>query len=298
MASPSARAQRRTAALLLAPFFVLFTAVTLAPLLYAGWMSLFTTRTSGLGFGGATNVFAGLDNYVTALSDPAFRDGFLTIAVYVAVYIPVMIGGALALALLLDSALVKARAFFQLALFLPHAVPGLIAALIWVYLYTPGLSPVIELLHSGGLDISFLSADNAVFSTANIAVWEWIGYNMVIFYAALQAVPRETLDAARIDGAGGIRTALSIKVPMIRPAIALAVLFTVIGSVQLFTEPTVIYSASSSIGSSWTPNMYVQTAAFTRNDFGLAAAASLLIALFAAALSFLVTRFSRSRSQP
>ncbi|MFF1353392.1 ABC transporter permease subunit [Streptomyces sp. NPDC058297] len=102
---------------------------------------------------------------------------------------------------------------------------------------------------------------------------------------------------AKIDGAGGIRTALTIKLPMIRPAIALSVLFTVIGSVQLFTEPKVIYSASSSIGSSWTPNMYVQTAAFTHNDFGLAAAASLLIALFAAVLSFLVTRFSRSRSQ-
>ncbi|QKW17721.1 sugar ABC transporter permease [Kitasatospora sp. NA04385] len=293
MASPSARAQRRTAALLLAPFLVLFSAVTLAPLLYAGWMSLFTTRTSGLGFGGARQVFAGLDNFTAALSDPAFRHGFLTIAVYVAVYIPVMIGGALALALLLDSGLARARAFFQLALFLPHAVPGLIAALIWVYLYTPGLSPVIDLL--GNID--FLSADNAVFSTANIAVWEWTGYNTVIFYAALKAVPGEVLDAARIDGAGGIRTALSIKLPMIRPSVALAVLFTVIGSIQLFTEPKVIYSASSAIGSSWTPNMYVQTAAFTRNDFGLAAAASLLIALFAAVLSFLVTRLSRHRSQ-
>jgi multiple sugar transport system permease protein len=298
MASPSARAQRRTAALLLAPFLVLFSAVTLAPLLYAGWMSLFTTRTSGLGFGGAHEVFTGLDNFANALADPAFRRGFLTIALYVAVYLPVMIGGALALALLLDSALVRARAFFQLALFLPHAVPGLIAALIWVYLYTPGLSPVIALLDSGGLHLDFLSADNAVLSTANIAVWEWTGYNTVIFYAALKAVPGEVLDAARIDGAGGIRTALSIKLPMIRPSVALAVLFTVIGSIQLFTEPKVIYSASSAIGSSWTPNMYVQTAAFTRNDFGLAAAASLLIALFAALLSFLVTRLSRHRSQP
>lgn len=298
MTSPSARAQRRTAALLLAPFFGLFAAVTITPLLYAGWMSLYTTRTSGLGFGGSEEVFAGLGNYTRALADPAFRDGFLTIAAYVAIYIPVMIGGALVLALLLDSALVRARAFFQLALFLPHAVPGLIAALIWVYLYTPGLSPVIDFLHSGGLDIAFLSEENAVFSAANIAVWEWIGYNMVIFYAALQAVPGETLDAARIDGAGFVRTALSIKVPMIRPAIALAVLFTVIGSVQLFTEPKVIYSASSAIGSSWTPNMYVQTAAFTHNDFGLAAAASLVIALFAAGLSFLVTRLSRSRSKP
>jgi multiple sugar transport system permease protein len=298
MASPSTRGQRRTATLLLSPFFVLFAVVTLAPLLYAAWLSLFTTRTSGLGFGGTENVFTGLDNYADALTEPQFLDGFLVIAAYCALYIPVMIGCALALALLLDTGLAKARSFFQLALFLPHAVPGLIAALIWVYLYTPGLSPVIDLLESGGIDISFLSADNAVFSAANIAVWEWMGYNMVIFYAALQAVPRETLDAAQVDGAGALRTALSIKVPMIRPSIALAVLFTVIGSIQLFTEPKVIYSASSAIGSTWTPNMYVQTAAFQDNDFGLAAAASLLIALFAAVLSFVVTRISRRGSKP
>ncbi|MFI7006341.1 carbohydrate ABC transporter permease [Streptomyces sp. NPDC050145] len=293
-----ARSQRRTAALLLTPFFGFFAAVTLAPLLYAAWLSLFTTRTSGLGFGGTEQVFAGWDNYLHALADPAFRDGFLVIALYCAVYIPVMIGGALALALLLDSGLAKARSFFQLALFLPHAVPGLIAALIWVYLYTPGLSPVVELLQSGGFGVDFLAADTAVASAANIAVWEWTGYNMVIFYAALQAVPRETLDAARVDGAGALRTAWSIKVPMIRPAVALSVLFTVIGSIHLFTEPRVIYSASTAIGSSWTPNMYVQTAAFQDNDFGLAAAASLLIALFAAVLSFAVTRISRRGSKP
>ncbi|MFD8210256.1 carbohydrate ABC transporter permease [Streptomyces sp. NPDC059695] len=298
MATPSTLGQRRTAALLLAPFLGLFTAVTLAPLLYAAWLSLFTTRTSGLGFGGTESVFAGMDNYVRALSDPEFLDGFLVVAAYCAVYIPVMTGAALALALLLDSGLAKARSFFQLALFLPHAVPGLIAALIWVYLYTPGLSPVIDLLASGGIGVDFLSADNAVLSTANIAVWEWTGYNMVIFYAALQTVPRETLDAARVDGAGALRTALSVKVPMIRPAVALAVMFTVIGSIQLFTEPKVIYNASSAIGSSWTPNMYVQTAAFQNDDFGLAAAASLLIALFAAALSFAVTRISRRGSKP
>ncbi|MFE7381919.1 carbohydrate ABC transporter permease [Streptomyces zhihengii] len=297
MATPSTRGQRGAAALLLSPFLVLFAAVTLTPLLHTAWLSLFTTRTSGLGFAGARSVFAGLDNYARALSDPEFRDGFLVVAAYCAVYIPVMIGGALVLALLLDSGLARARSFFQLALFLPHAVPGLIAALIWVYLYTPGLSPVVDLLRSGGIDIGFLSADTAVLSTANIAVWEWTGYNMVIFYAALQAVPRETLDAAKVDGAGALRTALSVKVPMIRPAVALAVLFTVIGSVQLFTEPKVIYSASTAIGSSWTPNMYVQTAAFQNNDFGLAAAASLLIALFAAALSFAVTRISRRGSQ-
>ncbi|NUP22652.1 MAG: sugar ABC transporter permease, partial [Streptomyces sp.] len=138
------RNQRRTAALFIAPFFVLFAVVMVAPIAYALWMSLFQERSSGLGFGGAERVFSGFDNYANALADDGFRSSFAHIAAYCALYIPVMIGGSLGLALLVDSALARAKRFFQLALFLPHAIPGLIASIIWIYLYTPGLSPVLD----------------------------------------------------------------------------------------------------------------------------------------------------------
>lgn len=204
------------AGILLAPFFVLFTAVTVVPIGYALWLSLFTEKQSGLGFGGAESVFSGLDNYTAALGDRAFRDGFWILLGYCAVYIPLMVGGALALALLLDSGLARARRFFQLALFLPHAVPGIIAALIWVYLYTPGLSPVVRAMDSGGIGFSFFSSGGSLPSVVNIALWEWLGYNMVIFYAALQAIDRSVLEAATVDGAGAWRTAFSIKIPLVR----------------------------------------------------------------------------------
>ncbi|GLW05183.1 sugar ABC transporter permease [Microtetraspora sp. NBRC 13810] len=297
MATRSARRQGRTAALLIGPFLLLFLAFSIAPLVYTAWLSLFSERSSGLGFGGTETFFTGLENYVRALSDEAFRNSFLIIALYVLLYIPLMIGGALLLALLLDSAMARAKRFFQLALFLPHAVPGLIAAVIWVYLYTPGLSPVIDALESAGVRWNFLSADHALFSVVNISTWEWIGYNMVIFYAALQAIPREILEAGRVDGASGARIALRIKVPMVRPAIALNVLFTVIGALQLFTEPRVIYRVSTEIGSAWTPNMYALRAAFENHDYGLASSASILIALLGAVLSYIVTRFSGRRGQ-
>jgi multiple sugar transport system permease protein len=298
MATRAAQRQGRTAALLIGPFLLLFLAFSVAPLVYAAWLSLFTERSSGLGFGGTETFFAGVGNYVRAFSDGAFRDGFLIIALYVLLYIPVMIGGALVLALLLDSAMARAKRFFQLALFLPHAVPGLIAAIIWVYLYTPGLSPVIDLLESIGVKWSFLSADHAVFSVVNISTWEWIGYNMVILYAALQAIPRDLLEAGKVDGASSVRIALQIKVPLIRPAIALNVLFTIIGALQLFTEPKVIYRVSTEIGSAWSPNMYALRAAFENHDYGLAASASILIALLGAVLSFIVTRFSGRGGRP
>lgn len=295
--SAGAGARRRgrhgAAALLLAPFLVLFTACTLIPIGYAVHLSLYTEHRSGLGFGGTETVFTGLGNYTRALGDQAFRAGFRTTAEYCLLYIPLMLGFSLLLALLLDSALARARRFFQLALFLPHAVPGLIAALVWMYLYTPGISPVLDVLNAAGAHPEPLGSPLP--AVVNIALWEWTGYNMVIFYAALQAVPREVLEAAVMDGAGPLRTALSVKIPLIRASVVMVALFTVIGSLQLFTEPMILHGVSPGVVSTWTPNMYAYTAAFERGDYGLAAAASVLLALTAAALSFLITRATRTR---
>lgn len=287
------RGRFRAPALLLAPFLVLFTACTLTPIAYAVYLSLFSERHSGLGFGEAGSVFTGLGNYTRALADPAFRAGFATVGQYCALYIPVMIGTSLLLALLLDSTLAKARRFFQLALFLPHAVPGIIAALIWVYLYAPGISPVLGAFQSAGLTIDVLG--HPLPAVVNMAAWQWTGYNVVIFYAALQAIPREVLEAGLVDGAGQLRTAISIKLPLIRGSLTTVAIFTVIGALQLFTEPMILYGTAPSVDSSWTPNMFAYTAAFQRNDSGLAAAASVLLALVAAALSFFVTGLARRR---
>jgi multiple sugar transport system permease protein len=129
----------------------------------------------------------------------------------------------------------------------------------------------------------------------NIAVWEWTGYNMVIFYAALQAIPRELLEAATLDGASGWGVASRIKIPLIRPSLVLTGLFTIIGSLQLFTEPMILHRSAPSVISTWTPNMYAYGAAFNSSDYGLAASASVLLAVVAAGLSFAVTRFGVRR---
>ncbi|MET7383770.1 carbohydrate ABC transporter permease [Streptomyces sp. NPDC005529] len=285
------RGQRRAAALFVTPFFVLFAAVMVAPIGYAVWMSLFQERSSGLGFGGSERVFSGLGNYTKALSDGGFRASFAHIALYCALYIPVMIGGSLVLALLVDSAMARAKRFFQLALFLPHAIPGLIASIIWIYLYTPGLSPVLDGIGALGGSWDFYSNDHVLSSMVNLCAWQWIGYNMVIFYAALQAVPRETIEAAVVDGAGAIRTALQIKVPLIASAVVMTVLFTCVGAIQIFTEPKLLNQRGApSVDTEWSPTLFIWKAGFVQHDYGLAAAASLLLALLGVLLSSIVTR--------
>ncbi|MFF1659409.1 carbohydrate ABC transporter permease [Streptomyces sp. NPDC058255] len=262
-----------------------------APIGYAVWMSLFQEHSSGLGFGGTQRVFSGLGNYTKALSDAGFRDSFVHIALYCALYIPVMIGGSLLLALLVDSAMARAKRFFQLALFLPHAIPGLIASLIWIYLYTPGLSPVLDWIGAFGGSWNFYSNDHVLSSMVNLCAWQWIGYNMVIFYAALQAVPREMIEAAVVDGAGAIRTALQIKVPLIASAVVMTVLFTCVGAIQIFTEPKLLNQRGApSIDTEWSPTLFIWKAGFVGHDYGLAAAASLLLAFLGVLLSYLVTR--------
>ncbi|WP_103349806.1 carbohydrate ABC transporter permease [Amycolatopsis sp. CA-128772] len=285
---------RAAASVLLAPFFILFAAATVVPIGYAIYLSLFTEHASGLGFGGSETVFTGLSNYSGALGDPSYRAGYLVIAEYCLLYIPIMLGLSLVVALLLDSALTRAKRFFQLALFLPHAVPGIIAALVWTYLYTPGISPVLGALGSAGADLDLLG--HPLPAVVNMAVWEWTGYNVVIFYAALQAIPREVLEAGVIDGAGSWRTAVAIKIPLIRASVGMVALFTVIGALQLFTEPMILHGSAPSVANAWTPNMYAYTAAFSGNNYGLAAASSVLLALVAAILSYVVTRAGRKRS--
>ncbi|MFD5316084.1 carbohydrate ABC transporter permease [Streptomyces sp. NPDC127098] len=283
--------------LLLGPFFLLFAFTYLIPILYGLGLSLFRERYDGVGWEGPERVFAGLHNYTRALSDQDFLVGTGRVLLYGLIYVPLLIALAAALALLLDTTLTAARRLFHTVLFLPHIVPGLIAAIVWVYLYTPGLSPVIDALESLGAEVDFLTGPNLLFSLVNIAVWQSLGFNVVLIYVALQAVPRSTVEAARIDGAGELRTALSVKLPQVFPAMMVATLFTIIGSLQLFTEPTIVQSsAESSVTSTWTPNMLAFSAAFNSNDYHYAATVSVLVAVLAGILSFAVTTFANRRS--
>ncbi|WP_405825540.1 sugar ABC transporter permease [Streptomyces sp. NBC_01390] len=298
-ARKAARRRRLAAcAVLMAPFFALLVTVFLIPVGTAVYLSFFSDDQPGLGFGPERTVFVGLRSYAAVLTDPTFLSGLATVALYCLIYIPLMVIGALALALLLDSGVVRLRAWAQLGLFLPHAVPGIIAALIWLYLYTPGISPIIDLFAKADITIDFLGIHTVLPSIVNIALWSNLGYNMVVFYAALQAVPREVVEASVVDGAGPVRTALQVKTPLVRTSIVMVAIFTLIWALQLFTEPVLLSQSSPMINSRFSPSMYIYDAAFTRNNYSLAAAASVVLLLCTIALSYGVTRWTSRANTP
>jgi multiple sugar transport system permease protein len=280
------------------PFVVLFLVFLVGPILIAFWRSMFQVKAaSGLGFTGTpTTVFSGLKNYTQALGDADFIAGFGRVLLFGVVQVPVMLLFALLLALLFDSAAVRFKRSFQILVFLPYAVPGVIAALLWGFLYQPGVSPVVSALSSVGLHVNFLGEGTVLWSLANISIWSYTGINMIILYAALQSVPKEITEAARIDGAGELRVAWSIKLPMIRMALLLTTLSSVIGTLQLFNEPSVIRTVTSNITSAYTPNMAIYNASTESQNPNLGAAMAVLLGAVTLVLSLILLRLSRQRS--
>ena len=291
------RRRRWTPYLFIFPFGILFLLFFLLPIGYALDQSLYRAQRSGLGLGEATVAFNGLGNYIDVIHDPLFYDGLGRILLYGIVQVPVMLIFALILALLLDSTVVRFKAFFRLAFFIPYAIPGVIAALLWGFLYDPQLSPIVKGFSSLGLGtLNFLGSQDILWSIANIATWAWTGYNMLIIYAALQAISPELYESARIDGASGWNIAWNIKIPLVAPALVLTCIFSIIGTSQLFNEPMVLSSISSNIPSSFTPNVYAYYTAFGNNNYYYAAAIAVVLALITSVLSFGFLRITQRQA--
>lgn len=284
----SRRRQTRWAALgMLLPFGICFVVAFLAPIGYAIYQSMLGTERFGpLGLGGSRTVFAGLDNYVLALQQLDFLESIARVLLFAAVQVPVMIVLATTLALLLDSASARFQRFFRAAYFLPYGVPGAIASILWGFLYVPGVSPLVQLFSAIGIDIDFLGHGTVLWSIAVIVLWEFAGYNMLVIIAQLRAIPGDLYEAARIDGAGGWQIATRIKLPLVRPAVVLTTVFTIIGTLQLFAEPLVLKPLSNTISYHYTPNLSAYNEAFNNNNLSLAAAESVILALVACVLSF------------
>jgi len=272
MASPISRKRRRRVSkklaplLFLAPFALLFIAFLIAPMLYALNLAVYKTTVV------AGTKFVGADNFVRALGDPKFWQGVAILLKFAVIQIPGMVAIALLIALILDSGTVYAKSFFRISLFLPYAVPAVIATLIWGYLYGPA---------------NFLGASSILPSIANIANWEYTGYQMIIYYAALQAIPSDLEEAASMDGASAFVYALRVKLPLIAPMVVVTIIFSIIGSLQLFSEPYLLRNlAPLSITNSYTPNYYAYTLAFANQQYNYSAAMSFLLGAVTAVISY------------
>jgi multiple sugar transport system permease protein len=253
------------------PFLALFALFFVAPLIYSVALSLRSPL---------TNSFTGLLNYRTVFSNGEYWSGVVRMGYFGAVQVSVMIGLAILLALFLDSPYCRGRKAFALVYFLPYAVPGVIAAIMWGFLLEPDLDSALNIPRHLGLahgPISPLDYRLSLYAIMLIVTWEFTGYNMTILLTSLTNVPHQVLEAAKVDGCSELALAARIKLPLIRRTVVFIVILSIIGTLQLFNEP-VILNEIASVGNSFTPNQIIYNTAFSFGNEQLAAAQSVILA--------------------
>jgi len=264
-----------SAGLFLATFMLLFVAFLLAPLIYAFYTSLFIER-----FG--QPIFVGFRNYVNAFQDAAFWSSIVNVIKYAVIQGVIMIVLSLILALVLDTRYAKLKSLFRLVYFLPYAVPGVFASIMWGFLYSKPLDPLLQAVH-----FDPLSSGALLYSIINIATWEWAGYNMTLYSAALTGVSSDLYEAAIVDGCNEFQLAWHIKLPLLRPTILMTVILSFIGSMQLFNEPFLL-SALTPISQTFTPNMDIYAMAFNLTNLPYAATLAVLLGAITILISAVV----------
>ncbi|QFY11058.1 ABC transporter permease subunit [Nonomuraea phyllanthi] len=275
------------------PFLVVFLVTVVAPLAYAIYLSFFQDRMIG------GTVFSGLANYARAIGDALFGAGLLRVALFLVVQVPIMLLIALGCALAIDSGRLRWPSLFRITIFMPYAVPAVVAALMWGYMYGDEFGLVGQIGDALGVALpDLLSRSWMLASIGNMVTWEFVGYNMIILYAALRAVPEELYEAAEMDGAGAIRIAWSIKLPALRPALLVATVFSIIGSFQLFNEPNILQTlAPAVITTSYTPNMYAYNLAFNGQQINYSAAVAVVLGLVTVVVAYAVQLLTARREK-
>ena len=279
--APTRRRRLRVPAplVLLSPFALLFAAFYVLPIVWALRTSLYVDRLIG------GEHFVGTEAYSRALKDPAFWEGFKNVGLLTLVQVPLSIVLALVFAFALDGRSLRGKSAHRLIIFLPYAVPTVIAGLMWGFMYDRDLGPLQSLFGSGAPDL--LSPSWIVTATGNIMLWGGTGVAMVVFYAALKAIPAELEEAAAVDGARKRDVVRDIKLPLLAPSIGLILLISVITTLQVFNEPAVLHTlAPQSVGNSFSPNYYAYTLTFKASEPNYAAALAFVLAAVVVVVSY------------
>ena len=266
------------------PFYLIFLAFGLLPIIFSLGVSLFDWR------GTTPGAYVGLTNYQVLLHDPGFYTALRnTVFVWLG-SVPPMIVLALVFAVLLNSQQVRFRSFFRTVYFLPVVTSLVITGLIFKFLFNPNFGLANRLLEPFGIASTNMLADPIWMKPVLILalLWRWTGNDMVIMLAGLQSIPGDLYEAARVDGASGPQMFWHITVPLMRPVILFDAIISTIGTFNLFAEPFVLFGQDGGIGQAGlvTGTLLYQNA-FVYFKFGYGAALAWVLALIIFALSMM-----------
>ncbi len=229
--------KNRVAYAYISPFYLLFIVFGLFPIVAGLYLSFFSWD------GISKALFVGLRNYARLLTDPMFWKALYNTA-YIGVFAHIFIlGGGLVLAYILNSDLVKRKDLFKTVYFLPVVTSSVVVAIVFQAMFGTNSGLINYAIQSLGLHrIDWWGGKGDYIKPAILImfVWRWIGWNMVIYLAGMQGIPHELYEAAEMDGARHSQVFFRITVPILKPIILFTILQSVIGTINLFTEPLVL----------------------------------------------------------
>jgi multiple sugar transport system permease protein len=263
------------------PYLPLLVVFGILPMIYA----------LDLAFTDEAGAWAGFRNFTKTINDYRFAPAFEHILLYTSVWLSLLIVLVVTLALLLHGRASRASSTFRFLYYMPGALAGAASVLVWLFMLDPSVSPGSFLVHhvlGAHLFVESIAPGNLPFIFAMIAFWTGAGGWVVVMYGALNTIPTDLEEAARIDGAGPVTIALRLKLPLIRKWIAYMVILSFATGTQLFVEPQLVNQASLGlVPDTWSSNQLAFQMAFRYADFNAAAAISvdlLVIGLVAAGL--------------
>ena len=277
--------------LFVAPFFLLFLVFGIYPIGKSLILSLYATN------GPQDQIFVGLGNFQFLLKDPDFHTAVKNTATYAFFSVFLQLPLSLGLALLLSQKWLKGRNLIRLAFFSPHLVGQAFVAVLFGVLFTPQFGLINKALHSligTPLDMKWLQNANLVMPALVLtSLWMYVGFNMIYFLAALQAVDQELYEAAKVDGANSWHQFLAVTIPGIRPVAAFVLVTATIGSFQLFELPYLMLNNSAGPNNAGlTVVMYLYNTGFITGDLGYASAVGWTLAIGVLAISLVQMRYA------
>jgi multiple sugar transport system permease protein/lactose/L-arabinose transport system permease protein len=285
-----ARVRRRSAPYaFVLPFVALFLAFSVYPLVYTFRLSF----TSWRGAGAAE--WVGWDNYAYLLSSPQFWSSLGNSAALWMLIVPVQLVVGVLTAVLLNSALVRARGMYRVAYIVPFVTPLVAVAQIWIVLFDQNYGAVNAVLGAVGVPpVGWLTTSEwAKPALALLFLWKTTGFIVIILLSGLQSIDASLYEAAALDGASRLRQLWSITVPLLRRTIMFAVVLQTLAVFQMFAEPFVV-TQGGPYGSTTTAGYYLYNH-ITRADLGTGAANSFLLVVLVMALSLVFVRLLRAK---
>lgn len=273
---------------LLLPSLAIILGFSIVPMLWSIWYSF--TKGGMLG----KHPFVGLDNYFKAAQHPIFLLTIKNTALYAVMTVPTVIVLALVVAIVIFQ-LPNMQGFFRGTVYFPLITPVVIAANIWAYIVNRDFGPLNHILGWVGIPaIDWLGNPTwAIPAIVMMEIWRGFGFYVIILFAALQAIPRELYEAARIDGARTWRIVTTITIPLLRPALAFCFIMATIFNFQLFDAVYVLTKG----GPAWrtsTVSWYVYQQAFQSDNVGFASTMGVVLLMIILTLSLVQLRFFRS----